>query len=71
MVMSLKNYELRSIEIVLVCGCKVRKRVPPGGPGAFYPCIYGLGHGYTVGWKSWTDLTSGFGKTNPSLERKA
>lgn len=53
------------VEIRLACGCLIRKRVVPGGPGAFYPCIYGLGHGYNVIWASWTDTTTGVTRDNP------
>lgn len=53
------------VEIRLACGCLIRKRVVPGGPGAFYPCIYGLGHGYSVIWASWTDTETGVTRDNP------
>ena len=46
----------KDILVALVCGCTLRMFERPRNPNSRFACTSNLGHGYSVGWKSWSDL---------------
>jgi len=47
-----KSYGVR---VKLTCGCTFPSRTRPMNAKTTYPCRSGVGHGYNVGWVSWTE----------------
>lgn len=58
------RYQLKTVRVVLACGCTLLTRNRPMNPGSNYPCPSGMGHGYSVGWLSYTDTQTGTVSSN-------
>lgn len=43
------------VHVRLRCGCVFKTRNRPMNAKTTYPCRSGMGHGYNVGWVSWTE----------------
>jgi hypothetical protein len=53
-------------QVRLTCGCSIRLRNNPLHAGVRFGCPAGLGHGYRLGWTSWTNTATGQTVTNPA-----
>ena len=47
------------VSVKLACGCTLKTRNSPMNVKTTYPCRSGMGHGYSVGWVSWTEGNRG------------
>jgi hypothetical protein len=48
----------KDVRVVLVCGCRIRLHDAPKSPYSKFACEANKGHGYNVGWVSWSDINS-------------
>lgn len=53
-------------QVRLTCGCSIRLRNNPLHSAVRFGCPAGLGHGYRLGWTSWTNAATGQTETNPA-----
>jgi hypothetical protein len=49
----------KDVRVVLVCGCPIRLLDSPKSPYSKFACKSNKGHGYNVGWASWSDINDG------------
>lgn len=56
---------MRRIRIRLTCGCVFKNYDAPFSPNAKYGCPNNMGHGYMLGWTSWSLEGQGLASVNP------